>query len=394
MLWYTTSMSAEYINQYGTDPFMKAKVAALKKVGWEPKVISEESEAQRRAPQALWESIEEYLGRFRTTTEGAVDMVWETAEKRGIDLYRANGTGQVDEGQVYQNFPYTRTIVELVRKSPYADFDMLALPEDYKQAVFDDFEILCDGHKIALRLLQRFGINPPKGLYFWGNYGTGKTHLVAAYALSINQLLELEYLGSVCKFTDDIITEKINKYRERDKANETLRNRATPETQKKLQAEYDQLVVSTDRYVEVYTQEQFDRIVGDSPHKPSDLAFITFDDLFDRRDDENFVEDLLSRRIVIIDDIHPKGERERMNLIQRIIERRYNEARTGATFITSNIKPEQLLSAKSYPRQIGERVHSRLQEMCMPIQFETKDYRIIKAGRQNAEILKMLEETE
>ena len=71
------------------------------------------------------------------------------------------------------------------------------------------------------------------------------------------------------------------------------------------------------------------------------------------------------RRIVVIDDIHPKGDHDRMEFIQRMIEYRYNEVRTGATFITSNLSPEELLLNQDYSREVAERVHSRLKEIAV-----------------------------
>ena len=390
-------MSEKFLDKYSKDPLMEAKLAVIQAGSFSGDKFADieaQLAQQRLAPQALRDSIEEYLGRFRTTTENAIEVVWDTAEKRGVDLHRDAQTRAVNTEQVYESRPFLKGVIDQVRQSQYADFDMLTLPEDYKDANFDDFEILCEGHSIAQRLLQKFGIDPPKGLYFWGNYGTGKTHLVSAYALSISELMELGYLESVARFTDTTMTEASKKYGEFNRATEALRNRLqyNPNAQETYNRERRQLDADTDRYLDVYTQNQFEEIVGASLYKPSDLAFVIFDDLFDRKDDDEFVEALLSRRIVIIDDIHPKGERARMDLIQRIIERRYNEARTGATFITSNIAPEQLLNAEGYPLEVGQRVHSRLQEMCLPIEFTAEDYRVTKAKRQNAEILRMLEE--
>jgi len=198
----------------------------------------------------------------------------------------------------------------------------------------------------------------------------------------------------VGKFTEACISEGGKKYTELNNASRSFRDqsRFTKDPDAEYKKLYAPLNANTNQYLNVYVKQQFEKIVGKSPYKPSDLAFITFDDLFERRDDDNFVKDFLSRRIVIIDDIHPKGERTRMDLIQRVIETRYNEARSGPTIITSNIAPKQLLSAEGYPKEVGERVHSRLQEMCFPIEFTAEDYRLILAKRKNAEILRMLGE--
>ena len=81
-----------------------------------------------------------------------------------------------------------------------------------------------------------------------------------------------------------------------------------------------------------------------------------------------------------------------MDFIQRIIEHRYNEVRTGATFITSNLSPQELLLEQGYPEAIAGRIHSRLAEMCMPVEFDTEDYRLKKAASADQELLRLVDQ--
>ena len=152
--------------------------------------------------------------------------------------------------------------------------------------------------------------------------------------------------------------------------------------EKNLRVEH--LILIIENYFNEYL-DTFQKTV----YQPTDLAFATFDFLYDRRENDTFITDFLSRRIVIIDDIHPKGDRNRLEFIQRIIEYRYNEVRTGATFVTSNLSPEELLINQDYPKEVSERVHSRLEEMTLPIKFAADDYRLRISAKANNEMLEL-----
>ena len=230
--------------------------------------------------------------------------------------------------------------------------NLFFMPEDYSRSSLDDFEETCEGHEILITLFQNFGLNPPRGLYIHGEYGTGKTHLMSAFALQMFEDLDTMRemrLSSLINQTIDNCYIKSNKD-------------SFPETFQSVQSEY--------------------------PYQVSDLAFATFDLLYDHIDDDDFITDFLERKIVFIDDIHHKNDNSRMEFIQRIIEQRYNEVRTGATFITSNISIDELLP-KEYPKKLVGRIQSRLHEMCMQVHVDAEDYRL-KIARQSDEELMAL----
>jgi len=127
------------------------------------------------------------------------------------------------------------------------------------------------------------------------------------------------------------------------------------------------------------------------PYQYTDAAFATFDYLFEKRDDREFLEDFLSRRIIVIDDIHPKADVERAKFIQDIVEYRYNKVRQGLVFITSNLDPQKLLDVEGYDQTVAARIYSRIGEMCMSIKFDTEDYRRTIAMQKVQEIKKLIE---
>lgn len=314
------------------------------------------------------------------------------------------------------------------------------LPRDFQEASFENFEVLCEEHNTAWTLLTHFGPTPPRGLYIFGGYGTGKTHLISAFSRGLLAELTDCYIRRIADFASGAITEYEQVWKQRqsfvDQKKETLDRSIELQKEEdgikkgiedavlkqpdlnnkwkqfkyafeKAKSENEHLqekmakITSLKEIIDVLSikisgyDSQLDPVVfnhskrawGAYPSQPTDLAFATFDYLYDRRNDDKFIPDFLGRRIVIIDDIHPKGDLGRMEFIQRIIEHRYNEVRKGATFVTSNLSPAQLLLNQDYPKEVAERVYSRLREMCMPIEFQTDDYRLKIAKQADNSLL-------
>ncbi len=353
--------------------------------------------------------IEGLRGSLNQTEVNILEATLEQAKQAGIitlppELQDKGWFELLKEGQgneFYYRYGYLRQIPETIAELRSKQEPLFFMPHDYKDVTFENFEMRCDGHEKAWTLLTHFGPTPPKGLYLWGNYGTGKTHLIAAFARGLQAEITAGTFGRIADFAGSSIAQYEAAWKEQmepakqaeraaydkwraDSANTSkgYKEWQTKEGQvKALQIELDRIVPRNLR-----------RAKDAYPFQPSDIAFATFDHLMERSGDEEFMNKFLSRRIVIIDDVHPKDDRARLDFIQRIVEKRYNEYRSGATFFTSNLSPEKVLVGSNYPKEIGERGHSRLREMTMPIEFDSTDYRLKIAEQADADLLRLVEQ--
>lgn len=56
------------------------------------------------------------------------------------------------------------------------------IPENFQDKTLDNYVPESKSQETALTLARRLAQNPVKGLFMWGSYGVGKTHLCAALA--------------------------------------------------------------------------------------------------------------------------------------------------------------------------------------------------------------------
>jgi len=340
-----------------------------------------ELEQKQRMIREKNENDSQNLAKSLTATElGILESVLES-EIRTMEFlknYNMDKFGKkwfelasIDFKDYGQQYTYLLKIAEKVLQLRSKRNRVFFLPKGYETSTFDGFEIQCDEQETAWNLLAHFGPEPPRGLYLYGGYGTGKTHLISAFSRCLLAELTAGYIKGITVFVRECIQKC-----------EPLPKKEFENYEKNLRVEH--LILIIENYFNEYL-DTFQKTV----YQPTDLAFATFDFLYDRRENDTFITDFLSRRIVIIDDIHPKGDRNRLEFIQRIIEYRYNEVRTGATFVTSNLSPEELLINQDYPKEVSERVHSRLEEMTLPIKFAADDYRLRISAKANNEMLEL-----
>lgn len=124
--------------------------------------------------------------------------------------------------------------------------------------------------------------------------------------------------------------------------------------------------------------------VHDYAYQPTDILYLSFESLFDelQHDKERHAKvfaALAGARIVFIDDIHPKGDPKRLQVIQQLIERRYELNRPG-TFLTTNLTAEELGAGD---HTIAQRLLSRCSENFIKFNFNNcTDWRMaVKARR-------------
>jgi len=217
---------------------------------------------------------------------------------------------------------------------------------------------------------------PMVGASLFGPPGTGKTHLMAAFAkilkLRLDQKLE-EYrrkiaafiAGEYAKFKEDygrsFVTgvEGVRQYTvtmedagegEQKSPNITLEERKDPATRFA-----DQL-------------QKFMEALRQLSHQPTDVLYLGFTQLCDLYADGRKVaiQALESARLVFVDDVNPEHDPARAELVHRLIERRYEIGRPG-TFITTNLTTEQLGGGDP---AAAKRLLSRVGATLMEINFD------------------------
>lgn len=367
--------------------------------------------------------------------DGTLELPEEHGDKSWEELYEArainNDMGRNESALPYTEYRWLSDIPELIARFRPNGRELFFIPEDYQDTTLEDFEVRCEGHETALLLLQQFGPQPPKGLYLWGSYGNGKTHLATAFAKSLKAEIVLGGYAQIDNFARDTIaafstrTREARKLRvgavkrfnkgEEARDQESLERFGVPymeldisdseqeafreEMFRKSKRPLDRLHDKSQEYQEMIDNSGLDGVamqimshgLQEYPFEPSDVAFATFDFLVDHADDEGFIEEFLKKPVLIIDDVHPKDDRRRLDLMQKIVEHRYNEVRRGATFITSNLSPSNVLTGPNYPKEIAERCASRLAEMCMGIEFTSGDFRLERASTDDEALLASIE---
>ena len=229
---------------------------------------------------------------------------------------------------------------------------------------------------------------PKIGVYLWGLPGKGKSHIMFAYANSIIQRLN----NSIAWDT---------------KSEAEMKSAVLLAHQKGLS-----LSEAQKRFMEVYgtsrrdseerdslelnelkrAREFFERIAEDLSKKLSpsrsrkDVFVLPFDVLMRLYEtDRNIVEQAIQAPVLMVDDIYLKEQvedeesikeaRAGRRVVQRMLEDRYN-AGARATFITSNISPEELITPKNakdlIDPMLAKRLLNRTKEMFYIVKFGEK----------------------
>lgn len=256
-------------------------------------------------------------------------------------------------------------------------------------------------------------LRPSQGLYIHGPVGTGKTHLLAAYANALYGLLSEE---ERCRqsFIDEKVREIFRK----------ARDNALPELVREDKRFKDSLSGYSDSKIKDRDFMSYIRSSCEETHKKNvavimgigsvgfhvgvealrrsvegkylysitDLVFLGFEELLRLyEEDQNMLDDVVAAPIVCIDDIHPKNEEGRAKIIQEVLERRYDQG-NGATFVTSNLSPEDLVTVGAYDPKIAARIVSRCAEMFHIVDTsDTEDYRKKEGACRREDLLRLIQ---
>jgi hypothetical protein len=238
------------------------------------------------------------------------------------------------------------------------------------------FQMLVEGDPLVCQ--DRDPLLPTVGAYLYGPPGVGKTHVMAAYGLRVRALLD-ERLTRVNQLMGEFVSTSYRKFLTHQAAwsgppeGEKLNVMAETSFEEKLNP-HDAFKVDVESLKEKLSQ---------FPHHPTDLLYLGFAELYElyrsERRRDAAIRAIENARIVFIDDIHPHGEREQLEVIQHLIERRYELHRPG-TFITTNLDTRDLGGGDP---TLAQRILSRCSETFVHLSFEgCEDWRIkVKARR-------------
>jgi hypothetical protein len=231
--------------------------------------------------------------------------------------------------------------------------------------------LVCDGND---------PLNPTIGAYLYGPPGSGKTHLMAAYGKCIAEKLERE-LSDVRKVMLDIIEAAYIKYIERQSSESGTSDTDTGYVKLNSNLTITKELSPTEEFWD--TVHQFQSHLQSYDYQPTDLIYIGFKELVEicQNQDERqkAMLALENARLVFIDDIHPQGNNEQIQIVLHLLERRYELGKAG-TFLTTNLTTEELGGGDE---KLGNRLLSRCAEMLVTVDFsDCDDWRLkVKARR-------------
>ena len=230
------------------------------------------------------------------------------------------------------------------------------------------FEMLLSGEALTCKHGDPLG--PTIGAYLYGPPGSGKTHLMAAYGRSVKEMLD-ENLNHVRDLMGDVIEQAYNTYNERQASeSETNVGGVGYLSLKDSDTLTDERSPADEFWA---TIEEFQTRLKSYEYQPTDMIYISFMELVEvlkysqNRSDAMFA--LENARIVFIDDVHPQGDAEQVQIVLHLLERRYELGRAG-TFLTTNLSTLELGGGDE---MLGNRLLSRCAETLVTIDFSDCD---------------------
>lgn len=277
---------------------------------------------------------------------------------------------------------------------------MIIDPRPAQVEAIELLRLYLDGDQFVCR--NRDPFQPIFGANFVGPPGCGKTHILSAFAHCMKQYLDskledyralvtgfvakeygayLRALGSRSNPYDDTPTWKMENISAEESANlDDLKLKKG--SKKKSLAERPSLMAMANKMQIKVTEQkdpttlfqekldQFKRGLSRLQYQPPDLLYLDFESLWElcrgasvTRD--KILEAIIRAKVVFLDDVHPKGDIERLQIVLHVIEGRYTAGRMG-TFITTNLTTEDLAGTDKH---ILHRLQSRCQEMFYEVNF-------------------------
>jgi|TARA_B100000315_G_scaffold260853_1_gene326369 hypothetical protein len=270
--------------------------------------------------------------------------------------------------------------------------ELLASPPDYivdphpvHREVIEFFRMLLEGSELVCD--QHNPLLPTVGAYLHGPPGVGKTHLMAAYALMVQELMA-DKLVTVKEGLGGIVTQAVERYSDRvaREKTEDLDSDDEPGWMELTDSGIKDAKSPRDQFWDEITDLK--RRIQNYPYKPTDMLYLGFKELFEvcrtsgeRSDAMNAID---RARIVFVDDIHPQGDSEQVLILLHLLERRYEIGRAG-TFLTTNLDMTALTGGD---QMLGHRLASRCAETLVEFDFGNCDDWRIKVKSQRIKHIK------
>jgi hypothetical protein len=232
---------------------------------------------------------------------------------------------------------------------------MILNPEIQHLKAIEFFSMILEGNPLVCDACDP--LRPNVGAYLYGPPGVGKTHIMAAFGRKIAALLQERLSGVMGRIQN--YTEMFHRQYEY----EMQKFKYKPGT-----AVYD-LTADGGMHKHEDPAKKFEqgiesirKQIREHPDQPTDMLYLGFEDLCELYLNPSTRKDALEAieraPVVFVDDLHGKGDPERLMVIQRLIERRYELKRFG-TFLTTNIDISHIGGADT---NIGKRILSRSHE--------------------------------
>ncbi len=248
--------------------------------------------------------------------------------------------------------------------------DYIVNPYPVHDRAIEFFRMLIEGNRLVCD--QHNPLLPTVGAYLYGPPGVGKTHIMAAYGLQVQDLMA-EKLVTVKAGLGDLISQAFERY-SKSIAGQELKDTAPDENVGWVELGDKGINASH------APREQFWADISDLkqrirqyPYQPTDMLYLGFKELYEicrtsdhRSDAMNAID---NARIVFVDDIHPQGDIEQVHIVLHLLERRYELGRAG-TFLTTNLDTTALGGGD---QMLGQRLTSRCAETLVTFDFEGCD---------------------
>lgn len=227
------------------------------------------------------------------------------------------------------------------------------------------FKMIQEGHPLVTK--DGDPLQPTVGAYLQGPTGVAKTHILAAYGHWAQQKLAKE-LKDIMKRVDQLIGTFYREYTykiDHAQAGDGLKTRTYDVSDNGLKDPEKTPLEKLKQGI-----EGAKRILAGSKYQPNDMLYLGFENLCDIYGSDETRTDALQMieqaPIVFVDDVNAQGTSEKLAVVQKLFERRY-ELKNFGTFVTSNVDVKSIGGTDT---NVAKRILSRSKESSLVVDFD------------------------